>query len=90
MQITTVHTLSFSIKCSGNEQQAAAHAIIKGGAQTIGLTVNVSAMPLPAGEDSLIRTSLIQAQCDNHDKCEMYWVEVQRALALIGVEATSP
>ena len=90
MQITTVHTLAFTIKCAGNGQQLAATTIIKGGAENMGLAVNVSSLPLAEGEDNIVRNSSITAWSDNRDTCEHYWEEVQRALALIGVEATSP
>lgn len=90
MHITTVHTLTFSIKCSGNEQQTAALAIIKGGAANMGLTVLISGLTLAEGADPIMRSSLIEAKTEDRDQCEYYWGEVMRALTLIGVEATSP
>lgn len=90
MQITTVHTLAFTTKCSGNDQQVAALAIIKTGAANLGLTIQLSSVPLLDGEDTMIRQSNVQAMCSDYDLCDLYWVEVSRALKLIGVEATSP
>ena len=90
MQIATVHTLSFSIKTDGNDQWQAAQAIIKIGAATLGLSITVSSAPLPENEASTVRSSNVKAVSEDHDRCELYWGEVMRALALIGVEATSP
>lgn len=90
MHITTVHTLAFTIKCAGNEQHNAAMAIIKTGAANMGLSVNVASLPMPDGDDPSNRNSSIQAMSSDHDRCAHYWGEVMRALALIGVEATSP
>lgn len=90
MHITTVHTLAFTIKCVGNEQHTAAMAIIKTGAAYMGLTVNVTSLPMPDGNDPSNRNSSIQAMSGDHDQCAYYWGEVMRALTLIGVEATSP
>lgn len=90
MHITTVHTLTFTIRCVNNEQQTAAMAIIKTGASNMGLTVNVMNMPMPDGADPGNRNSSIQAMSDDRDECERYWDEVQRALALVGVDVTSP
>lgn len=88
--ITTVHTLAFAIKCAGNDQQLAALAIIKTGAANMGLTVSINNLPLPDGEDHILRSSMIQAMSAVLETCESYWEEVQRALTLIGVESTSP
>lgn len=90
MHITTVHTLSFTVRCIGSEQQTAAMTIIKTGGVNMGLTVNVASLPMPDGEDPSNRQSSIQAMSDQHDKCAHYWDEVQRALTLIGVDVTSP
>ena len=90
MQITTVHTFAFSLKCRGNDQQVAALAIIKMGASSMGLTVETNNLPLPTGEDNLVRSTSFKVMSDDLDTCTHYWDEVQRALALIGVEATSP
>lgn len=90
MHITTVHTLLFTVICSGNEQQTAAMAIIKSGATNMGMEVLVAAGTLPEGQDTLKRSSKIEARCEDLDKCTHYWEEVSRALALVGVEATSP
>lgn len=88
--ITTVHTLSFSIKCNGNDQQVAALAIIKTGAVNLDLTVQINNLPLLEGGDTILRQSTILAMCNNFKLCEHYWTEVKRALDLIGVEITSP
>lgn len=90
MHITTVHTLAFAMKCAGNEQQTAALAIVKTGAANMGLTVNVNNLPLPDGEDHMLRSSMIQAMSNDLNVCEDYWLKVKDALALIGVESTSP
>lgn len=90
MHITTVHTLLFTVICSGNEQQTAAIAIIKTGAANMGLDVHVSAGALPEWQDNINRHSKIEARCEDLDKCTHYWNEVSRALALVGVETTSP
>ena len=90
MHITTVHTLLFTVKCAGNEQQAAAMAIIKSGAANMGLEAVVMAAPLLEGQDNIMRNSTIEARCDDLDKCTHYWNEISRALALVGVETTSP
>ncbi len=90
MHITTVHTLLFSVRCDGADQNTAAMAIIKTGAANMGLTVNVTSSPLPEGQSATVRTSNIEAHTEDREKCEYYWGEVSRALALIGVEPTSP
>lgn len=90
MQITTVHTLAFTTKCAGNDQQVAALAIIKTGAANLGLTIQINNAPLLDGEDTMTRQSNVTAWCGDFDLCEFYWHEVSRALKLIGVEATSP
>ena len=90
MHITTVHTLLFSVRCDGAEQNTAAMAIIKTGAANMGLTVSVTSSPLPEGQSATVRTSNIEAHTSDREKCEHYWGEVSRALALIGVEPTSP
>lgn len=90
MQITTVHTLAFSIKCEGNDQQLAAMAIIKSGAASMGLGFEVNSAQLPQGESARIRHSSVKAWADDLDKCEHYWHEVSRALSLVGVDPTSP
>lgn len=90
MHITTVHTLLFTVKCAGNEQQTAAMAIIKSGATNMGLEAIVMAAPLLEGQDNIMRNSIIEARCDDLDKCTHYWEEISRALALIGVETSSP
>jgi len=90
MQITTVHTLAFSLTGLSPEQQTAATAIIKIGAATMGLTVIISNLPLLEGEDHGARNSKVSASAATWEVCEAYWAEVSRALALIGVEATSP
>lgn len=90
MHITTVHTLLFTIKCAGNEQQAAAMTIIKSGAANMGLEAVVKTAPLLEGQDNIMRNSIIEARCDDLDKCTHYWEEVSRALALVGIEVTSP
>lgn len=90
MQITTVHTLTFTMKAAGNEQHNAAIAIVKGGATTVGVTINIAAMPLLDTDDNITRSTAVQAQSSDEGKCEIYWVEVQRALAFIGVETSSP
>ncbi len=56
----------------------------------MGLTVNVTSSPLPEGQSATVRTSNIEAHTEDREKCEYYWGEVSRALALIGVEPTSP
>ena len=90
MHINTVHTLLFSVRCDGAEQNTAAMAIIKIGAANMGLMVNVTSSPLAEGESPTVRTSNIEAHTEDREKCEHYWGEVSRALALIGVEPTSP
>lgn len=90
MQITTVHTLSFSIKGLTPEQQAAAAAIIKTGAATMGLTVVISNLPLLEEDDHGNRNSVVKASASDFEVCSNYWVEVSRALTLIGVDSTSP
>lgn len=89
MHITTVHTLAFSMRTAGNEQHNAAMAIVKGGASTMGLSLNTTNQPMPEG-DNVARGTSIQAMSEDKEKCEHYWNEVQRALALIGVDVTSP
>jgi hypothetical protein len=81
MQITTVHTLAFSITCDGNDQHNAALSIIKCGAQSLGLTMTERSLPMA-------ETSPVTAP--TFEICEHYWMEVMRSLAFIGVEATSP
>lgn len=90
MQISTIHTLSFTLRCVGNDQHNAAMAIIKGGAASLGVEHTVMSMPLPDGEDAANRNSAVQIQSENRDRCETYWLEVERALGFIGVDVTSP
>lgn len=90
MQITTVHTLAFTVRCANKEQQLAAMAIIKLGAASMDVTVKVNSLPLADGEDTASTTHSIQAMASEHSRVEHYWNEIVAALALIGVEATSP
>lgn len=90
MHITTVHTLLFTIMCAGNEQHLAAMAIVKTGAANMGLSTEISSAPLAEGQDTLKRSTIVRAFGEDLDKCTHYWNEVSRALALVGVEATSP
>lgn len=90
MHITTVHTLTFTMTTSGTEQSTAAAAIIKGGTTSLGLVAEMRAAPMPDGADPSIRTTSVQVMSDDHDKCVQFWDELARALAFIGVEATSP
>lgn len=90
MQITTIHTLAFTVKDATIEQHNAAVALVKGGAETMGLSVTISNLPLHEGEDHGKRHSMVKASSDDYETCEKYWAEVSRALTLIGVEATSP
>lgn len=90
MQITTVHALSFSMRCVGNEQHTAAAAIIRLGARTLGVSETIMSNPLPEGEDVATRSSSVEVTSGNIDKLELFWTKLHDALCLIGVEATSP
>lgn len=90
MQITTVHALTFSMRCVGNEQHTAAVSIIRLGARTLGVSETIMSNPLPEGEDVSTRSSSVEVTSGNIDKLELYWNQLQAALALVGVEATSP
>lgn len=90
MQITAVYTLRFTFRCLGKEQYATAESIISNGAKSLNVTAVVTALPLSANEDSANRSATVHIQAPVSDSCELYWSEVQRALAFIGVEAVSP
>ena len=95
MQITTMHTLSFTFRAP-NGKHKLAEEIIKAG--VVGASneivmislVNTSTMPLPAGEDTAIRTTKMQVQSEDLDLLTLFWHRAQDALGLIGVEAVSP
>lgn len=90
MDITTTHTLRFSMRCPNQSINAAAQAILAGGANSMCMHLRVSALPLPDGTDTATIGSNIAVESHDHDKCTQYWDEVQRALAFIGVDVTSP
>ena len=90
MQITTVHTLAFSIMCDGNDQHSAALSIIKCGAQSLGLTVVERSLPMAETSPVTTRHTSFNVAAPTFETCEHYWMEVMRSLAFIGVEATSP
>lgn len=91
MHITTVHSLVLTMRCANNEQHMAAIAIIRGGHESMQMD-HLELMPqkLEDGADPATRGTQITVQSSDRDKCEHYWIEVQRALAFIGVEVTSP
>ena len=90
MQITTVHTLLFQMTCEGNEQHQAALAIVKCGAQSMGLTVVERSLPMAETSPVTARHTSFNVAAPTFETCEHYWMEVMRSLAFIGVEATSP
>lgn len=90
MHITAVYTLLFSMRCTGTEQHNTAIGIIKNGATSLDVTANISALPMPEGEDTMVRNSKVTVNANSNDTCELYWNEVSRALAFIGVEVVSP
>lgn len=90
MQITAVFTLSFSMRCTSSEQHKLALGIVKFGAQSLKVEAEVKNLPLSSTEDNGNSNTMVKIQADESDVCEAYWIEVSRALALIGVEATSP
>ena len=90
MHITTMHTLAFTIRAHNGRHQLAEDTI-KISAETIGVDlIEREYLPLPEGETSAIRSTKILVRSTDLDRLESYWNELQRALALVGVEATSP
>ena len=90
MNITTMHTLTFTFRASNGKHQLA-EDIITTSAKTVGVTCNeIKSLPLPNTEDAANRNSQVSVCCDRDDKLELYWTQLQQALGLIGVEATSP
>lgn len=90
MDITTVHTLRFSMRCPNQETHRAAVAIINGGSKSLVVGVIISNLPLPDGTDAATVGSSVSISSADRDKCVSYWEEVQRALSFIGVDVTSP
>lgn len=90
MQITTMHTLTFTATAQGNEPHNTAMSIIKLGAESLGLTTHTSGLPMEATATPERRATSVQVTSESMDKLENYWANVSLALALIGVEAVSP
>lgn len=90
MQITTMHTLTFTMKTAGTEAHNTAMSIIKLGADQMGVATHTSAMPLPAGEDSSVRNTTVEVTSEHRERLENFWDYAFRALSFIGVEAVSP
>lgn len=90
MQITTMHTLTFTMRASGNNAHSTALSIIQLGAEQLAVKANVMAMPLPPEEDSISRRTTVEITSENHERLENYWEYVSRSLSFIGVEAVSP
>jgi len=90
MQINTVNTLTFTFRAA-NGKYKLTEDIIQASAETVGVMFHdFKALPLAHGDDTVMRTTQVQIQGNDLDTLTLYWTQLQAALALIGVEASSP
>lgn len=95
MQITTLHTLTFSMRAA-NGKYALAESIITAAVETMStetskvMVTEIKALPLTPEDDAGSRGSQVSVSCTDADKLELFWTNLSDALALIGVDATSP
>lgn len=89
MKITTLHTLTFVVKTTGDDCHKAAMTIITRGAAGFGLNASLASMPLAEGADPGIRHTEVKISGDNERDLETYGLRATEALEFIGAEPQS-